>query len=207
MCCRFRLAQSAIDESSIQISINTQSSSQWDGLRHYAYQEEGKFYNGWVKSDLISLVIANPNSVSQDDIHGDVLKSTANGAEAWAARGVAGRGILIDYHDWAQNNGIEYDRVGQYAIPLDHIKTIIQEYKIEPRKGDIFITRSGFIEAYSKLDAAKKKEIAGRLGYPGVTASIEVLKWLWGNQFAAVAGDQPGFECIRKLLISDHHRA
>ena len=27
-------------------TMNTQSSSQWDGLRHFAYQKERKFYNG-----------------------------------------------------------------------------------------------------------------------------------------------------------------
>ncbi|KAF2101988.1 hypothetical protein NA57DRAFT_73428 [Rhizodiscina lignyota] len=161
------------------ISINTQSSSQWDGLRHFAYQKEGKFYN----------------NVSQDDIHGDP-NSTVNGAESWAKQGVAGRGILIDYHAWAQKNNVEYDRVSQYAIPLDHVKTIIKEEKLEPRTGDILIIRTGFTEGYTKLDAAKKEEIAGRQSYPGLTASVEVLKWLWENQFSAVAGDQPGFECI-----------
>ena len=29
-----------------QISFNTQGSSQWDSLRHFAYQNEKKFYNG-----------------------------------------------------------------------------------------------------------------------------------------------------------------
>lgn len=27
-------------------TFNTQVSSQWDGLRHFAYQKEEKFYNG-----------------------------------------------------------------------------------------------------------------------------------------------------------------
>jgi len=36
-------------------SFNTQSSSQWDGLRHFGYQKERKFYNG----------------VTLDDIHGE----------------------------------------------------------------------------------------------------------------------------------------
>ena len=29
-----------------QITFNTQVSSQWDSFRHFAYQKEGKFYNG-----------------------------------------------------------------------------------------------------------------------------------------------------------------
>ncbi|MCJ1297817.1 hypothetical protein MMC08_000605, partial [Hypocenomyce scalaris] len=43
-------------------TFNTQSSSQWDGLRHFAYQEEQKFYNG----------------VTMEDIHGE-HKTNVNG--------------------------------------------------------------------------------------------------------------------------------
>lgn len=33
-------------------TFNTQVSSQWDGLRHYAYQKEKKFYNGVTMKDI-----------------------------------------------------------------------------------------------------------------------------------------------------------
>lgn len=33
-------------------TFNTQVSSQWDGLRHYAYQKERKFYNGVTMEDI-----------------------------------------------------------------------------------------------------------------------------------------------------------
>ena len=49
-------------------SFNTQSSSQWDGLRHYGYQTEKVFYNG----------------VTMDDIHGEDengIKTTVNGIQ------------------------------------------------------------------------------------------------------------------------------
>ena len=35
-------------------TMNSQSSSQWDGLRHFAYQKEQKFYNGVSLSDIHS---------------------------------------------------------------------------------------------------------------------------------------------------------
>lgn len=31
-----------------QITFNTQGSSQWDSFRHFAYQKDAKFYNGYV---------------------------------------------------------------------------------------------------------------------------------------------------------------
>lgn len=33
-------------------TFNTQVSSQWDGLRHFAYQKEEKFYNGVTLGDI-----------------------------------------------------------------------------------------------------------------------------------------------------------
>lgn len=35
-----------------EISFNTQSSSQWDGFRHFGFQKEEKFYNGKTRQDL-----------------------------------------------------------------------------------------------------------------------------------------------------------
>ncbi|OJJ88813.1 uncharacterized protein ASPGLDRAFT_31921 [Aspergillus glaucus CBS 516.65] len=34
------------------ITFNTQGSSQWDSLRHFAYQQDKKFYNGTTQSDI-----------------------------------------------------------------------------------------------------------------------------------------------------------
>ena len=34
------------------LCFNTQSSSQWDGFRHYGYQKEGLYYNGRTPEDI-----------------------------------------------------------------------------------------------------------------------------------------------------------
>lgn len=83
-------------------------------------------------------------SVTQHDIH-DKQESIVNGMDAWAPRGIAGRGVLIDYHSWAQRNGIEYDRLSGHAIPLDAIKKIIREANIQLQAGDIFMIRTGMM--------------------------------------------------------------
>lgn len=36
------------------LSFNTQSSSQWDGFRHYGYQKEGLYFNGCTLQDVRS---------------------------------------------------------------------------------------------------------------------------------------------------------
>lgn len=86
-------------------------------------------------------ILIVPSSVTPDDIYAE--GATVNGVEAWAKKGIAGRGVLIDYHWWAQKNNKDYDRLTSHGVTLDDIKTIMKECKIELRKGDIFIMRTG----------------------------------------------------------------
>jgi hypothetical protein len=37
-----------------ELVFNTQSSSQWDGFRHYGYQKEQVYYNGRTQEDVMS---------------------------------------------------------------------------------------------------------------------------------------------------------
>lgn len=113
-----------------------------DGLRHFAYQNERKFYNG----------------VTLDDIHGD-HKSTVNGihgaspspackistypSTAWAEKGIVGRGILLDYHTWRQEQGIPHHAFKAGVIKLEQLKAVAKAQGTEIKFGDILIIRSG----------------------------------------------------------------
>ena len=57
-------------------NFNTQSSSQWDGLRHFGHRECG-FYNGATEAEIMGAGAAR------------------NGIEQWARRGIAGRGVFF----------------------------------------------------------------------------------------------------------------
>lgn len=50
-------------------TFNTQVSSQWDGLRHVAYQKEGLFYNN-VTMDELTAVGANGEKSTVNGIQG-----------------------------------------------------------------------------------------------------------------------------------------
>ncbi|RYP25876.1 hypothetical protein DL768_011640 [Monosporascus sp. mg162] len=165
-------------------TFNTQVSSQWDGLRHFGYQAEQLFYNG----------------VTMRDIHhvGDKgEKSTVNGIQAWAEKGIVGRGILIDYHGWrtSQGEAKAYDAFDDVAIPLSDLKACLEAQGTEVKFGDILFIRSGFMAAHAAKTGdelwAYQSQEPHRFG--GVEQSEEVLKWIWNN-FSAVAGDQPSFE-------------
>ncbi|KAI1214809.1 uncharacterized protein F4807DRAFT_9335 [Annulohypoxylon truncatum] len=167
-------------------TFNSQVSTQWDGLRHFAYQREGLFYNG----------------VTQDDIHGcgpDGKKSTVNGIHAWTDQGIVGRGILIDHHSWRQrqppSSVTPYDSFSSLSIPLTELLACLASQDTVPRFGDILFIRSGFLATLpskpSSFISSHRSVVPHHFG--GVERSENILRWIWSN-FSAVAGDQPSFE-------------
>ncbi|PNS15735.1 hypothetical protein CAC42_4187 [Sphaceloma murrayae] len=163
-------------------TFNSQSSSQWDGLRHFAYQKAAKFYNG----------------VTLEDIHGPNC-SNVNGIGAWAAQGIVGRGILLDYHAWRTRDGAQvakHDAFTTGSIPLADLKAVAEWQGTEIRFGDVLFIRSGYMAAYNQMDRGELDVLRQQMppGFYGVEQSEELLRWVWEN-FSAVAGDQPSFEC------------
>ncbi|KAG8156874.1 hypothetical protein KVR01_013287 [Diaporthe batatas] len=160
------------------ITFNTQCSSQWDSTRHFAYQKEKKFYNG----------------ITQDEIH-EHVSTDQNSLQPWTARGVAGRGVLIDYASWAKEKNISYEKFAKCGISLEDVKAIAQAQKLEFQKGDVLFLRTGYVEAYRGLSPDRRKEVAALKEWIGLAQGRETTEWLWDHQFAAVASDSPGFEC------------
>lgn len=164
-------------------TFNSQVSSQWDGLRHFAYQKEAKFYNG----------------VRLDDMYNEdkSIKSNVNGIEKWEERGIVGRGILLDYDRWRRAQGISYDPLPYgdtpTGIPLKHLKAVLQSQGTTVRFGDILIIRFGFTAAYNKASPEKRIAVSKMMSGSGVDQSEETLEWLWEN-ISAVAGDNVSFE-------------
>ncbi|OBT81736.1 hypothetical protein VE02_08887 [Pseudogymnoascus sp. 03VT05] len=163
------------------ISFNTQSSSHWDSFRHFAFQQEGQFYNG----------------TTQDEIHGSGsdYSNPVNGLDAWAEKGIAGRGILVDYADYADRNGIKYDKTKAHQISVDVVKAILAETKTEVHIGDILFLRTGFVQGYLALDQSEREAMKMERQWPGMMQSQTTAEWLWESQFSAVAADNPAFEC------------
>lgn len=159
-------------------SFNTQSSSQWDGLRHFAYQKERRFYNDRTLDDIVS----DPNS-------------TTLGIQNFSKHGIVGRGVLLDYHSWALEHGRHLDAFKTSPIPLEDLEAVAESQGVDFCFGDVLLIRSGYLEAFKAKSENELKELAAV--HPphliGVEQGEHVLKWLWEN-FSAVAGDQPSFE-------------
>lgn len=163
-------------------TFNTQSSSQWDGLRHFAYQSTGQFYNG----------------VTQNQIHDSEHKSCVNGIGAWSEKGIVGRGILLDYERWRSETQphLTHNAFKPGSIPLKDLIAVLEWQKVTPKFGDILLIRSGYMAQYAQKSRSELERLSKIVPptFFGVEQSEDTLKWIWEN-FSAVAGDQPSFEC------------
>ncbi|KAJ5715273.1 uncharacterized protein N7483_012454 [Penicillium malachiteum] len=159
------------------LQFNTQISSQWDGFRHYGYQDAKLYFNGHTLEDLLSTKV--------------------NGIHAWVENGgIVGRGVLLDYASWAEENNIIVDHFSTHAISATTLQTIAAERKTELKRGDIVFIRSGWTKAFSSLSEAQAVALAEHSSPPavGIESSEETLRWLWDGGFAAIAGDMPSME-------------
>ncbi|OAA50501.1 hypothetical protein NOR_00951 [Metarhizium rileyi] len=160
-----------------ELLLNTQSSSQWDGLRHYGYQEEKLYFNNRTQEDI--------------------LNTNVNGIHVWVENGgIVGRGVLLDYAAWADAKGIEIKPFETVSIPVSTLKEVAAVQGTSFNEGDILFIRTGWTRGYQNLSFEKKASLADRQPQAllGIESSEETLRWLWDHGFAAIAGDHPSME-------------
>ncbi|PMB72349.1 hypothetical protein BM221_002452 [Beauveria bassiana] len=158
------------------VTFNTQSSTQWDGFRHYGV-EGGVFYNGTTQQQI--------------------LGSDRIGTHAWVETGgIVGRGVLLDWAAWAEKKGLKVDIFSKYPITAETLNEVAVSQGTTFRHGDIVFIRTGFTETYDRLTSEAKTNLTKELTPTaiGVESSRNTLKWIWDNGFAAIAGDQPAME-------------
>jgi hypothetical protein len=165
--------------------FNPQQSSQWDGLRHHnapAPTPENKdrrlFYGGTTAEEI------------QDE------NSSRIGIGFWAKKGIAGRGVLIDYVSYAEKKGISVDALSRQEISLDEVLEIARECNITFQKGDIFFLRIGLPGTWERMSAEQRVTYSQQAmpQHAGIEQSERVLRFVWDNHFAAVASDAISFE-------------
>lgn len=134
---------------------------------------------------------------TQADIHASD-RTSINGLQSWSTRGLAGRGVLIDYASYAKRHGIDVHHFSGHAITLESVLGVIKEQGVDIQTGDVLFLRTGYVTAYKDLDKTGREKVADVREWCGLGQSRETTEWLWEKQFAAVASDSPGFEVRRK---------
>jgi kynurenine formamidase len=160
-------------------NYNTQESSQWDGLGHVGHVKHELFYNG-VTVDQIK---AGP---------GGKL-----GIHNWASR-FAGRGVLIDAYGYRKAKGIAVDPMQPGEYTLEELQAVLAWQGTTLKPGSIMLVRTGWMESYERSTPETKKAIVGfaNLKAMGVQRSKDLVAWLWDNQVAAIAADNPAVESL-----------
>jgi hypothetical protein len=109
--------------------FNTQSSTQWDGFRHYPHPDHG-FYGG-----------------RRGDTHG---------VHHWASRGLAGRAVLVDIERWAAARNRPFQPGEPEPITADDLESCLSDQRIALETGDILLVRTGWLDWYRALPPERR---------------------------------------------------
>lgn len=181
-----------------EISINTQSSSQWDGFRHFAHPQTGCHYNGVASDEIMGDLHDSDDDEEENEaqIH---ERSRRLGIDAWAKKGIVGRGVLLDIFSWSlQRKERTYDPFTTHQITASDLRACAAHQNITFRTGDILLIRTGWLHTYTSLSAPQKLA-QSRLPlhqhtYAGLSASESMKDFLHDGYFAAAATDNANFE-------------
>lgn len=122
--------------------------------------------------------------------------------------GVIGRGVLLDYYSWATAQGKNINPLETALITAPELSEVASTQGVSFKPGDILLVRTGFRKAFQSLAAneaaaytetkapSPNAKILPSIPSIGLKSCEETLKWIWGNEFSAVAGDQPAFEAL-----------
>ncbi|KAF1835949.1 hypothetical protein BDW02DRAFT_567553 [Decorospora gaudefroyi] len=185
-----------------EVAFNTQSSSQWDGFRHFAHPVYECHYNGVLSEDIMS-------GVDDDEENGKDApeRSRKLGIDAWAKKGIVGRGVLLDVYAWAQKEKKGFDPFTTHNITADDLCACAKAQGVSFQTGDILLVRTGFVPTYRALTPEEKAQ-RGALGmrehtYAGLEATESMKDFLHDHYFAAAASDTLGFEAWPPSSIED----
>lgn len=171
-----------------EVFFNTQGSSQWDSLAHWAHQDSGLHYNG---------VRITREDILQPYGSEDVTKAFPT-INHWHDRGgLLGRGVLLDYHAYAEANGIRYSPFEKHSIPVSVLEDVAKYQSTKFKHGDILLIRMGYTEGLASAASDEEQHrLASTHAAVGLETSKVTARWIWNHHFTAVACDALGLEAV-----------
>jgi len=159
------------------IFMPLQAATQWDSLAHVFYDEQ--LYNGFA-ADGITVAGAARDSIDK------------------LAKGIAGRGVLLDI---ARLKGVEWLERG-YVITPDDFEAAMAAQGVTVGSGDILLFRTGLRRLFVTTGSARDF----MAGEPGIGQAC--CEWLHDREVAALLSDNWAIEVLpgetRDALFTVH---
>jgi len=159
--------------------FNPQASSQWDGLTHVRAREHG-FYSG----------ITDPTEAA-----------ATLGMQHWAARGIVGRGVLVDVVRHRAALQRAWDPFAGDVVDHEEIEEILESQGVTLEAGDILCLRLGWMAEFRRRAAGETNsqgvdETGTQAGnrFSGIASTHDMARFLWDHRIAAVCADNPAVE-------------
>lgn len=152
-----------------------QASSQWDSLAHVGYEAD-RFYNGATLRE--------------------VLDEGRNGIAGYAARGIAGRAVLLDVAAVMAGRDPGHDPSHSCGVGVAELEEARRAAGVSWEPGDVLLLHTGWLRWYADQPRAVREELAAQdpPSSLGLDQDPAVLEYLWDSQVCAVAADNPAVE-------------
>ncbi|MCW2879493.1 MAG: hypothetical protein JWQ95_3593 [Sphaerisporangium sp.] len=144
-----------------------QASSQWDGFLH----------------------ITDPETGSYNHLPPDRL-----GIESWAARGIVGRGVLLDVDRYLRGQDRPLHWRKSTKITVEDLEATRASAGVEKRRGDIVLIRTGWVTSYNAASEAERQAVRTDPESPGLAGGEAMAEYLWDWGVSAIAADNIGLE-------------
>ncbi|KAJ7136749.1 hypothetical protein C8R44DRAFT_868869 [Mycena epipterygia] len=104
-----------------------------------------------------------------------------------AQKGIAGRGVLLDWGAWMDSKNTSYDAFTAVAIPTTDLAAVAKWQSLDPES---FAQPGDFLVAVLPYRADTDAQ------WLAVEASDATPRWLWANKLSLVGSDNPMFESV-----------
>ena len=188
----YRLGQVEPDRPDVvcddQVDLYCQYSTQWDGLAHVGSLFDSKgdgrpqtvFYNGYVAGEHVVL--------EGDGESGYRCSAGPLGIDGMAAKGVVGRGVLVDLR--------HHLGPARRRVTLADLQTVLRADRVTIEPGDILCLRTGYSELILEMGGQPDRARLGAHAIELEGRDDALLDWLTASKIAALVADNYAVEAL-----------
>jgi hypothetical protein len=176
------------------VVMSLQYSTQWDSLAHIGayFDVDGSgekipvYYNGWRAHEHI----VGPKDGQPPCAH-------CLGIENMAMTGVQGRGVLFDF--------VRAFGTGRTLVDYDRMMRVIDDQKIEVRKGDFALFYTGYGDVLMSMKKQPDNAVLDQTGAALDGSDKRLLQWIDDAGLVSLISDNPAVEYMDPALGIDSH--